>query len=209
MNPGLNKNRVIALAGILQAVELVHELAVYGNCNELAFKTSIQSLYNLNPENLEAVYGPLTGLRVGLAALERIFSQQNGILKKRSLSYFFGLLHLEKIIKRQHKLLNDLRTYISQVQKQMNFFQNITHPAILANLAEAYVKVIGSFHFRIMIYGNDHYLKQEDVVIKIRALLLAGLRSAILWRQYRGSRWQFIFFRNHYRNLVKDLLTAG
>ncbi len=39
------------------------------------------------------------------------------------------------------------------------------------------------------------HLQQTDNAAKIRALLLAGIRSARLWRQLGGHRWQLIFSR--------------
>ena len=46
-----------------------------------------------------------------------------------------------------------------------------------------------------MVQGNPHYLGQAGVVSEIRALLLAALRSAVLWRQMGGSLWDFVFQR--------------
>ena len=46
-----------------------------------------------------------------------------------------------------------------------------------------------------MVQGNPHYLGQPGVVSEIRALLLAAVRSAMLWRQLGGNQWQFLFAR--------------
>ena len=46
-----------------------------------------------------------------------------------------------------------------------------------------------------MVQGNPHYLGQADVVAEIRAVLLAALRSAVLWRQMGGSLWDFLLGR--------------
>jgi len=48
---------------------------------------------------------------------------------------------------------------------------------------------------------------QIDVINKIRALLLAGIRSAMLWRQCGGSRWRFIFFRRKIQREAEFLLS--
>ena len=52
---------------------------------------------------------------------------------------------------------------------------------------------------RVLVQGNPHYLGQADVVAEIRAVLLAALRSAVLWRQMGGSLWDFVLRR---RDLV-------
>ena len=46
-----------------------------------------------------------------------------------------------------------------------------------------------------MVQGNPHYLGQAGVVAEIRALLLAAVRSAVLWRQTGGQYWDFLFSR--------------
>src|SRR3546814_5375159 len=46
-----------------------------------------------------------------------------------------------------------------------------------------------------MVQGNPHYLGQADIVSEIRALLLAALRSAVLWRQMGGSLFDFLLGR--------------
>jgi high frequency lysogenization protein len=46
-----------------------------------------------------------------------------------------------------------------------------------------------------MVQGNPHYLAQDHVVDEIRAILLAALRAAVLWRQLGGSTLDFLFKR--------------
>jgi high frequency lysogenization protein len=47
----------------------------------------------------------------------------------------------------------------------------------------------------VMVQGNPHYLGQPGVVAEIRAILLAAVRAAVLWRQLGGSYWDFLFSR--------------
>jgi high frequency lysogenization protein len=46
-----------------------------------------------------------------------------------------------------------------------------------------------------MIKGDQNYLANPENASKIRALLLAGVRAALLWRQAGGNRWKLIFSR--------------
>ena len=41
--------------------------------------------------------------------------------------------------------------------------------------------------------GNPLSRGQAGVVAEIRALLLAAVRAAVLWRQLGGSLWDFLF----------------
>jgi high frequency lysogenization protein len=69
------------------------------------------------------------------------------------------------------------------------------HPDVIAELARLYADTISNLRPRVMVQGNPHYLGQAGVVAEIRALLLAALRSAVLWRQMGGSLWDFVFRR--------------
>ena len=48
---------------------------------------------------------------------------------------------------------------------------------------------------KLQISGNPDCLKQPQVQNKIRALLLAAMRSAVLWRQLGGKRRHLVFAR--------------
>jgi len=47
----------------------------------------------------------------------------------------------------------------------------------------------------VLVKGNSQTLAQPDTAALVRALLLAGTRSAVLWRQCGGSRWRLLFER--------------
>ena len=47
-----------------------------------------------------------------------------------------------------------------------------------------------------MVSGEPHILTNNHHANKIRALLLALMRSTVLWLQMGGSRWHLILQRN-------------
>ena len=52
-----------------------------------------------------------------------------------------------------------------------------------------------------MVSGEPHHLSDPKNANKIRALLLAGMRSAVLWRQLGGNRLQLLLARKTHRTL--------
>jgi high frequency lysogenization protein len=58
-----------------------------------------------------------------------------------------------------------------------------------------------------MVVGDQNYLGSQNTVNKIRALLLAGIRAVLLWRQCGGSRWKLLFFRKKIQEEAQFLLT--
>ena len=70
-----------------------------------------------------------------------------------------------------------------------------THANVISELAKLYADTLSNLRPRVMVQGNPHYLGQAGVVAEIRALLMAALRAAVLWRQLGGSLWDFVFSR--------------
>ena len=58
---------------------------------------------------------------------------------------------------------------------------------MLATLGTLYADTVSHLRPRVMVQGNPHYLGQADIISEIRAVLLAAVRSAVLWRQMGGS----------------------
>jgi high frequency lysogenization protein len=60
---------------------------------------------------------------------------------------------------------------------------------------------------RIHVAGKREYISQAAILDKIRALLLAGIRSAVLWQQVGGSRWQLLLDRKKIVHTAQQILT--
>lgn len=186
-------NTTIALAGIIQAVSLVREVAQTGKINEAAYQASIYSIFQTEPNNIASVYQDLSGVKLGLEKLVHIFSARTDTTRTL-MRYTLSLVHLQRKISRSPKTLLQITQRINQVKKQVDYF-HLTHPTVIANLADSYMNTISAFKFRIIIWGSQRSLSTTDNMDKIRALLFAGIRSAVLWRQTGGSRLQLLFFR--------------
>ena len=55
-----------------------------------------------------------------------------------------------------------------------------------------------------MVKGQPLFLQNPDTQNRIRALLLAGIRSATLWAQLGGNRFELMFGR---RRIMQDART--
>lgn len=197
-------NITLALAGMIQSVNLVRELAQTGKMNDTAFEASIYSIFQTDPENIPSVYGGKAGVKSGLEKLIQIFSRADAA--KPLTRYMLSLVHLQKKVSRSPKLVSQLSQRINQTKKQVEYF-NLTHPTVIANLADTYLKTISVFKFRIIIWGTQRSLSVSENMDKIRALLLAGIRSAVLWRQVGGSRLQLLFSRHKIKAMAEKILT--
>jgi high frequency lysogenization protein len=194
----------IALAGIFQSVSLVRDLAQTGKANEDAFQASLYSIFQTDPKDVPSIYNGLSGVKIGL---ENLIKTLGGEPKENRplMRYVISLIHLQKKITRSPRVRESLRQRLNQAKKQVEYF-SLTHSNVIANLADIYISTISLYRFRIMIWGNPRILSGSHVMEKIRALLLAGLRSAVLWRQMGGSRLQLLFSRTKIKATAEKIL---
>ena len=197
-------NQTIALAGIAQAAALVQQLATKGTADPVAMEASIASVLKIDSDSVLDVYGGLSGLKLGL---EQLNVQMTGykIVNPEQARYSASLVFLENQLSGRKDLLKAIQIGISKAQAQSEHF-GLLHENVLANLGEVYQSTVSTLQPRIMVNGEQEFLSRPDVANKIRACLLAGIRSAILWKQCGGTRWKFLFFRKKIQAELQILL---
>lgn len=182
----------LGLAGVFQAAELVKQVARQGFAQETPFQSSISSIFTFSATTSEEVFGGVQGVRLGL---EMLTTQLSGNASKRdveSLRYAMGIIDLERRFIKNKKLPVQLRNGLESIDFNQ---QNIEKQTIL-DIATLYTETLSTLSFRIQVFGNPNYLQEEEKAARIRALLLAGVRAAVLWEQKGGGRWHLLFNRN-------------
>jgi len=205
VTPG-NKWTDIALgaAGILQAATLVEQLARTGFVPTDAYTVSVNSLFDLNPPSAIAVYGEVANLRLGLEAL-RTFLLSSRHLQSDTMRYVAGILHLQSRLAKQPDMLAVIASRLQQAAEQARLFGPV-HDNVIANLGDLYSNTISRFRFRIQVNGDPAYLQQQRIANQVRALLLAAIRAATLWRQLGGNRMQILLQRKRLLTATESLL---
>lgn len=189
------RNIAIALAGAVQAVNLVEQLAKTGYLQTEQFETAVLSLLNQNPETTESVFGGASQLERGFQALEDLLEHHRDPKNADALRYLMGVMHLQKRLARRSDILYVIGNRLQKAQTQVEHF-NPSHENVVSNIAEIYSDTISKFQYRIQVTGDSNYLQQARVAGQIRCLLLAAIRAITLWRQVGGSRWQLLLYRN-------------
>ncbi|MGL4887110.1 MAG: high frequency lysogenization protein HflD [Aeromonas veronii] len=197
------QDRTMAFAGICQAAYLVQKVARDGSCDEAALRESLSSILVTNPSQpLEVFNNTHLAIRDGYRALVEQLgadgSQKNAELTR----YVVSLIALERKLAKRKDILNMLGERISQIGRQQQHF-DLLDEQILANMASIYSDLISPIGPRIQVAGTPLFLQQPLVQHKVRALLLAGIRACVLWRQLGGSRTQIIFARKRMVELAK------
>jgi len=198
-------NQTLALAGIAQACSLVRQLAENGNADQAAMAASIGSVLKIDSDSVADVFGGIQGVQHGLEQLDKQLTSRV-VANPEQARYAAQIVHLQKQLSQNPDMLNTIRIGVTKAQAQSEHF-GIMHENVLANLADLYHSTISTLQPRIMVNGDPQHLSNQGTVNKIRALLLAGIRSSLLWRQCGGSRWQLLLSRKKLHNEAKRLLT--
>jgi len=192
-----SQHRTIALAGVFQAIKLAQQVARSGMVDSAMFETSIKSIFSLDAESPEEVYGDTATLHLGYQTLiAQLGGTQTDTNKFNTelTKYLINISVLEKTLRKRKEVMQKIADGVSLADSQLTHF-SITHENIIARLADIYSQNISPIKPRIIVNGEQHLLSNSGNINKIRALLLAALRSAVLWRQCGGSRWQMLFRR--------------
>lgn len=199
-----DQDRTLALAGIYQAACLVQQIARHGVADSEAMSCSIHSLFQIDTASVQDVFGGVTGVAYGLRQLSR---QLGGKVRRDNeiTGYLLNLVHLQRKLSHEPGRMEQIRQGILQTEVRLAHFPGL-HPNILAALADIYVSHISTLQPRIMVSGEPVYLNNPDNINRIRSLLLAGIRAAMLWWQIGGRRRQILFNRTRYTEQANILL---
>lgn len=199
------EDQAIALAAVFQAANLVDRLAKTGSIPDEAFKVLLQSLLTINSDSTLDIYGDRYSIQYGLRELINVLGKKNERDKVEVVRYSLTLLYLEGKLNKRPDLLRVMSERLAQIQSQADHFSPI-HPTIIAAFASLYKDTVSTFPQRIQVTGESKFLKVDENADKIRALLLAGVRAAVLWRQVGGRRWKLLFMRKPILRAAKALV---
>lgn len=186
-------DRVLALAGIAQALQQVRRIAETGHSENAIVRTAMDSVMRIDAGSPGAVYGSPLQVEAGLRLLRDYFRNQgkDDLLPRLALT----VMQLERRFVREDATVDKVTAGIERAAARAQELGDSSHPDILLALGSLYADTISQLKPKIMVQGNPHYLGQAAVVSEIRALLLAAVRSAVLWRQLGGSYMDFLFSR--------------
>ena len=194
------KDRTLALAGVLQAAELVRQAAAHGTWSGYAATASLNSLFRLEAASPEAVYGERERMRLGVETLVAVLDGDNRYAD--TLRYTVSLLQVQKKFSRARRLQDEVgagRLEIGRIDDELAQHEREDRQA--HEIAQLYARTISQLTPRIIVNGKPQFLQTERVTDWIRTLLLAGIRSATLWMQLGGNRFELMFGR---RRIMQD-----
>jgi high frequency lysogenization protein len=198
------EQQVLALAGIAQAARIVDQVAKSGSYPLEFLEASIHSLFEFEPDTTADIYGGTAGVKLGLQNLSALLASQQEPESREIVRYLFSILHLERKFAARHDMVEVVHSRLEHASfKADHFATNIDD--ICRNISGIYQDTLSHLRYRINVTGSAEHLHEERNANLVRALLLAGIRSAFLWRQLGGRRWKLPLQRRQLLRLSQEL----
>ena len=200
------RDQTIALAAVYQSAILAHELANSGAVRDHnSWQVSLDSLYKIDATSTDDIFNNDTsGLALGLNTLIKSFNKDNYYINV--IKYTITLLSLAGKLQQRPDMMDTIEKGLADSKVLQNTEEPFNN-AVVGKLAQIYSKTISQMQPRVIVAGQPFHLKDQAITEKIRAILLAGIRAAVLWRQLGGTQLQLLFKRKVYIDEAKKLLS--
>jgi high frequency lysogenization protein len=202
------EQQAVALAGVAQAARLVDQLSKTGSYPIEFLEPSIHSLFEFDADSVVDVYGGLPGVRLGLQNLSSLLANRQEDENRDVVRYVFSMLYLERKFSADSGMMSVVHSRLQHASFKAEHFAGHVND-ICHSISGIYQDTLSKLRFRIKVTGSAQHLQDTQNADIIRALLLAGVRAAFLWRQLGGRRWKLLLQRKKLlaasQNLSRDL----
>jgi len=200
--------RIMALAGVFQATELVRQAANHGTWSGYSADTCLESLLAIEADSVEEIFGDANKLRLGAETLVSVLQGDRRYME--SLGYAVSIMQLESNFRKKKQMQAHIGAELLTIA-DMNDIDDGSEIHEIKDLqakeiAALYTQTISTLSPRIVVNGRPQHLQVDRTVHWIRTLLFASLRSAVLWRQLGGGRFSLMFGRKKMLEEAQTLL---
>ncbi|MDG2088052.1 MAG: DUF489 family protein [Arenicellaceae bacterium] len=194
--------RVLSLAGTLEACSAVQSLASSGQIDDASLQCLVRSIKMIDAPDVVSVFGDRLGLSKGLGLMAGGIGQATDATAMDVYRYMNTLISLKKSL-----FANSVAQ--QKVIDRLDWIKTLDEKELFTSCAELYLEAVSPLKPRVYVQGEQRFLEQEEVSNKIRTMLLAGIRCVVLWEQLGGGRFEMLLRRKAYQSAASDLLTTG
>ena len=208
----VEQQRALALVALAQAALLVDETAFGRTTPDDACSVLLHGLYDTSPTAFTDIVPNIDTLTLGLTYLRKVLKNTVSKADNRILTYALNVVHLEKKLKERPDLMDKIVNTLAEMRARYESDDDRLQPNAIAELGELYRTTLGTLSPRIEVKGDPDAIRRPHTSDVVRALLLAGIRFAMLWEQLGGRRWQLVFRRKQLIAILDQLydsLTHG
>jgi high frequency lysogenization protein len=222
-----------ALAGVMQAVCQIDDIASRGETNAAATRASLSSVLRQTADDLNEAVGSVGQLHYGLQRMLEMLQGEQKYLP--ALQYAMAVMQMEKNLRRSDTIqqavdreLHLINMSIAEDTKasddgdltESSMADEASDPLtsdhadtdhaqeLIAQLADVWTTQVRKLEPQVVVHGKPLYLQNENNIQLIRALLLSALRCSWLWSQLGGRRWHLLLRRKRLLQSTRQLLAV-
>ena len=205
------ENQTIALAAIYQSCYIIKEIAWTGKFNEKDLEILISAIFITNPSSVYNVFNNIRHLDTGFKFLKDQLNGNN--INEEAKEYFAALVQLSKGLEKNETITAKIQEELlvlksSFSNEEIDFGDKSEIDNQSLKISTLYTDTLSKIEPRIIIIGDNQYLKDPLVAAKIRTSLFAGLRSVFLWKNFGGSNIKNFFYKSNIINEIDRLLAT-
>lgn len=203
-------SETLALAALFQSAAQIQRVARTGSVDEHTIAPLMRALVITDPDAIEDIYDPKrleSGLNQLLTSLypKEAAQPKNAELIKIAFSILGLVSNLEKqdmIYIQLDREVDSLRSNVLLMHPDYETEEDniLMDYDVIKLYSGIYSNLISPNFPKLIIYGEEHYLRRTELQEMIRALLLSGIRASILWHQVGGKRYSLMF---RYKDIIE------
>tara|TARA_B100001109_G_scaffold128150_1_gene104269 strand:- start:1159 stop:1584 length:426 start_codon:yes stop_codon:yes gene_type:complete len=117
--------------------------------------------------------------------------------------YISSIKNLIKKLDKETSIINKFQNELISLNNQENIFPSFDDKVI--EIGNIYQRTFSKIDPRIVISGDNSFLKNELNAARIRSALMAAIRSIYLWKQSGGSDIKLFIFKGTYVSRLKEI----
>ena len=198
------QQQTVALAGVAQAARMVDQVSKTGSYPLEFLTSSIHSLFMFEAASVEEVFDGLAGVKLGLNNLSSLLASRQAQKNRDLARYMFAMLYLERRFASDRAMMSVVHARLQHASFRAEHFAGHVNDTC-HSISGIYQDTLSKLRFRIKVTGSAQHLENTRNADIIRALLLAGIRSAFLWHQLGGRRWRLLLQRRKLLQTCQEL----
>lgn len=195
--------QLYSLAALYQSCNAISRIAWEGQYDEKEFLPLIKSILDVDSDDPLTIYQQPISLKSGFEFLKKQVVDDIFTRSSETRRYISSIKDLVKRINTSNIIDEQFRKRIDRLNE--NEHEKNTDDIVL-EIGQLYKDTFSQLEPRIVISGDNQYLKQDLNAARIRTALMAAIRSVYLWKSCNGSDLKFFLFKKKYISRIREII---
>tara|TARA_B100000886_G_scaffold337772_1_gene299215 strand:+ start:453 stop:1079 length:627 start_codon:yes stop_codon:yes gene_type:complete len=197
--------QLYSLAALYQSCNAISRIAWKGKYDEEEFSPLIKSILDVNSDDPLSIYEEPTLLKPGFEFLKKQVIDDIFTRSSETRRYISSIKNLVRRIDASNIIDEQFRKNIDRLNE---IKRKKTIDDLVLEIGQLYLDTFSKVEPRIVISGDNQYIKEDLNAARIRTALMAAIRSVYLWKSCNGSDIKFFLFKKRYIKRIKEIIVT-